>query len=195
MNLAELTAELATELRRPDMANQIRGWVRQVVIQCHSATQFQRDLVEEIVAIPSPTPVMKITQPDRLKHLVSISPCDAYGTLLQVANPMGGYMITSPTDIYSQSGKQLMDIAYIAGPTITIRSSSVPSHLFLQYYQTPDVREDTTQTWIMEQFPELVKSGVRARYYQATSNQQAAAESQLFTQDLMDLVSNFGGVN
>ena len=195
MNLAELTQELATELRRPDKIAEIRGWVRQVVIQCHNATEFQRDLVEEIITIPSPTPVMKLTQPDRLRKIIALNPCDAYGNLLATNNPQGGYLMVAPTDIYTQSGHQMTDVAYIAGPTITIRSSSVPTHIFIQYYQTPDVRNEVTSTWIMQQFPELIKSGVRARYYQASNNQQAAAETQLFTADLVELVSHFGGVN
>jgi hypothetical protein len=194
MNIAELTTELATELRRPDMIDRIRGFVRQVVTHCHAATEFQRDLVEEIVAVPSPAPVIKITQPPRLRRLISIAPCDALGTQLATANPEGGYAIKSPTDIVTMSGYLMTDIAYIAGPTITVRGSGA-THLFLQYYQTPDLQDELTQTWIMEQFPDLIKTGVRARYYQATNNQQAAGEAQLFQQDLLLLVSHFGGVN
>lgn len=194
MNLLELTTELVTTLRRPDMVGVIKSYVRQVVVQCHAATQFQRDLVEEIIPIPSPAPVVKITQPPRLRTLMSLSPCDAYGMRLATRNPEGGYSIVAPNDIMTMSGNEMVDIAYIAGPTITVRSSVASSHMFIQYYQTPDIRDDNTQTWIMEQFPELIMSGVRARYYQSTNNQQAAGESQMFLADLQDLVAHLGGV-
>lgn len=195
MNLQELTTELSTELRRPDMMDRIRSLVRQVVIQCHSASQFQRDLVEEFVPIPSPGPVIKITQPPRLRKLLTIAPADMYGNLIATANPEGGFSIRHPADIMTQSGYQMVDIAYIAGPTITIRSATGYTHLFMQYFQTPDVQDVLTQTWIMEQFPDLIKTGVRARYYQAFNNPQAAAEAKLYQEDLMDLVAAFGGTN
>lgn len=195
MNLAELTTELATELRRPDMVDRLRSFVRSVVVQVHAASQFQRDLVEEVVGVPSPAPVIKITQPPRLRSLLSIAPCDIHGNLIRTVNPEGGFSIRHPADIITQSGNQMVDIAYIAGPTITIRSSVNCSYLFMQYFQTPDVRDELTQTWIMEQFPDLIKAGVRARYYQAINNPQAAAEAQLFQSDLLDLVAHMGGVN
>lgn len=195
MNLAELTQELATELRRPDMIDRIRSFVRSVVVQCHAATQFQRDLVEEVVQVPSPAPVIKITQPPRLRSLLSIAPCDVFGNLIKTANPEGGYTIRHPADVVTQSGHQMVDIAYIAGPTITIRSAVNCSYLFLQYFQTPDIKDELTETWIMEQFPDLIKAGVRARYYQAINNPQAAAESQLFQSDMLDLIAHMGGVN
>lgn len=195
MNLQELTTELSTELRRPDMVDRIRSLVRQTVLKCHAASQFQRDLVEELVPIESPAPVIKITQPPRLRQLLTISPADMYGNLVPTANPEGGFSLRHPADIMTQGGNQMVDIAYIAGPTLVVRSSVGYTHLFLQYFQTPDVQDVLTQTWIMEQFPDLIKSGVRARYYQAFNNPQAAAEAQLFQDDLMDLVAAFGGVN
>lgn len=195
MNLQELTTELSTELRRPDMVDRLRSLVRQVVIQCHSASQFQRDLVEELVPVPSPAPVIKITQPPRLRHLLTIAPSDAYGNLAATRNPEGGFSIRSPADIMTQAGHQMVDIAYIAGPTIVVRAACAYTHLFMQYFQTPDVQDVLTQTWIMEQFPDLIKTGVRARYYQAFNNPQAAGEAQLFQSDLLDLVAAFGGTN
>ena len=195
MNLQELTTELSTELRRPDMVDRLRSLVRQVVIQCHAASQFQRDLVEELVPVPSPGPVIKITQPPRLRRLLTIAPADMYGNLVATRNPEGGFSIRSPADIMTQAGNQMVDIAYIAGPTIVVRAACAYTNLFMQYFQTPDVQDVLTQTWIMEQFPDLIKTGVRARYYQAFTNPQAAGEAQLFQSDLLDLVASFGGTN
>lgn len=194
MNLAELTTELASELRRPDLVNQIKGYVRQVVRQVHAATEFQRDLVEELVAIPSPANQFKIPLPSNYRRMLRCFPCNVYGVPYATANGRPEFEVVAPNDLFTMSGEMMQDVVYIAGPTLVVRASTAVSYMVMQYYAEHDTRDDDTETWLMKLSPELIKSGVKARYYQATNNQQAQAEATMFMQDLDSIVSHYGGV-
>jgi hypothetical protein len=176
------------------MEARLKACVRQVVKYLHGVTEFQRDMVQELVAVPQPANVMQITQPPRLRRLYAIYPADAYGNLMATNQPNGGYEIVSPGDITTRSGYQMVDVAYIAGSTITIRAANAPSHLFMQYYQDPDVAEDTLETWLMLQEEDTVADGVRARYYQMTNNNLAQGESALFQDSVQRIIAQYGGV-
>lgn len=193
MNLVEITDEVVSELRRPDLAAQLKGYVRQIVRQVHSATEFQRDLVEQQIAIPSPTMKFKIPLPADYRRMLRCFPCNVYGVPKETANPVSEFRMVAPNDLFTMSGAIMVDIAYVAGPTLVVSASTPCDYMVLQYYAEPDIRDDDTETWIMKLVPELIKSGVKARYYQATNNQQAQAEANLYMQDLTLLIAHYGG--
>jgi hypothetical protein len=193
MNLAEISAEVTTQLRRPDLAAQIKGYVRQVVRQVHAATEFQRDLVEQVVTIESPMQQFKIPLPDDYRRMLRCFPCNQYSVPCATANGRPEFEMVAPNDLFTQSGQMMQDIVYISGPTLVVRAGAAVQYMCLQYYKEHDVRDDTTETWIMKQFPEVIMSGVKARYYQATNNGQAQAEASMFMQDLDSIMSHYGG--
>lgn len=194
MNVAQLTERAKQELRRPDMVDRLKALVRQTIIKVHNASEFQKDLVEELVAIPSPTPNMRLLCPPRLRRFLAVYPADSLGNVYATRNPEGGYLFVQPNDLVTQAGRQMVDIAYVAATTLNIRSALVPSHLLMQYFQEPDVGDDNCSTWITQQYPDLIMEGVRSRYYMSVNHELQRGEIALFNDSLEALISQHGGV-
>lgn len=194
MNVAQLTARAQQELKRPDMADRLKALVRQTIIKVHNASEFQKDLVEELVAVPSPSTNMRLLCPPRLRRFLAVYPADSLGSIYPTRNPEGGYLFVQPNELVTQSGRQMVDIAYVAATTLNIRSGLAPSHLLMQYFQEPDVSDDNCSTWITQQYADLIMEGVRSRYYMSVNSDLQRGEIALFNDSLEALISQHGSV-
>jgi hypothetical protein len=77
----------------------------------------------------------------------------ALGQMIYPNNALAFLEILDPDDILDNYGMEKTDVAYGVGSSIMIKSSTSLSQALFGWYEFPDVREATFNSWIAEKYP------------------------------------------
>lgn len=183
MNFQYLHKAVQDEIRRPDRNDAITRALRATILQLHTSGFYSRDIVEDFIDISTPENYMKIVQPPRFREVDAIAPVTQAGSRIGITTRNNEYEKVSPHDLFTEAGNELLDIYYISGSTFVIRSSIKPERLYVRYWQLPEVSDWYLETFIMEQYPELIINGTTARVYKQMRQDAASDYQELFNQD------------
>jgi hypothetical protein len=197
MNLDAIVDAVVEEVGRPHQRNRVIRAVRATVVAAHSFERFAQDLVEDVILLEAPESVMKIPLPPRFRGIKSLRPLSKHGSPIPLSTHNGYYELVEPSDIVTEAGNDLFDIMYIAGNSLIVRSSVVPSKFMIHYFQIPDVSLGTLETWMMASYPEVIINGATGRFYRGVRQSKDAQEySNMYQQDMANIaqthIANWG---
>lgn len=196
MNLKDMTVLAIGLLGRPDKEAEVASLVREVVREVHSMHYFDRDLVEEVIEFPKPSPLIKFPLPPRWRKFKFINPVTSHGVPVRTAHKDGGFKLVQSSHVVTQAGNIMPDCYYIAGSAVVLKAKVAVRYLAVQYYQYPDFSDEYLETWIMADNSELILTGVRGRFYLDNGQEQRGQQlQQAFIRNLQQLIDNHSGGN
>jgi len=203
--LEEIISDALEFIDRPDLLDVARRTATEVLYKCHRSGDYSRDLVygaSETVDTNSST--TRLTLPDRFRKLAGIAGATDSGLPLSgyapesmgIAAPIGYAGLRSDNDRYRIAGNQLtlfhyqlirpasVQLAYFSYPAVTIALDSTV----------------TTDSWMLAQFPDVVRWRFIMQLASVTSNkdmqavaaaQYAESIAQLQANELVDLPEHY----
>ena len=175
MLISELTARVIMETGRPDLENLIESIAVSSIKQLHSTAKFLRDMVEETIAVPTPSPIVRLTLPPRFREFKDVAIVDSYG------KPIATCEASSPSAFLGQVNKMpLRPSYYMSGNTYTVMSNRelLPIlYLYVTYFQHPALENAGQSTWLLEQYPEVVVNYCNFKVHSKVGNDARSHES------------------
>jgi hypothetical protein len=122
-----------------------------------------------------------------------VQPCSLDGRPTLLATEDGGLPCVPAGDILTMAGREMSNFYYIIGPTFVFRSAQATEALYLMYYANPDVSVDTRETWVTQQYADMVKDCAKYMYLLTRNEaEKANAFKILYNEQLTVLFSEQG---
>lgn len=188
MNIKAMLAELISTTRRPNNSAELRKALVHTIREVHAWQSFSRDLVEEVVELQATASLVKIALPPLFRRIYRLTPVDAQGMPLPTRNPNNEIRVLTPDQLFTQSGKMMVDVAYITGPTLTMKFSAARKFIHFLYYANPNVEQELTETWIMQEIPEVIIDGALSKFYRG---QDSEAQARGYQQTYLEAMNAF----
>lgn len=149
---SSLCADVYTLTNRPDYVGETALAVKAATLKAHASDSYFKDLFETgIVFTPADylqTIDYRVIAPKyrALKYLRKFDvPSNTPGKF---------FKIKTPDDVVDDYGKDLLDIAYVAGSVIQVKSSTLITNALFGCYIHPTVDSDATfNSWIANEYP------------------------------------------
>lgn len=193
MNIEQLSAEVAAELVRPNSLAEIKSFVRQATKAIHSSMLYKMDLAEDIITLPQAEYSAKVVLPPFFRRFEAVHPVDSLGNIAELNN-FKGFEIVEPDDIYTESGRMLINIVYLTGRSFAFRADFSLDKLKVMYYAYPDLTSDLCETWVTQDHYDTVKNG--AKYMLLSVKDQAERANSyraMYLESLQQIMRDHGG--
>jgi hypothetical protein len=154
MTYNELLDEVYTLTNRPDLVAETKTAVKAATLKAHHSDFYSKDIIEELLAIGSPAYIVDIDFLATLTNFRAIK----YIRKWDVATSEAGDFIEvlEPEEVLDAYGDTKADVAYVAGSSIKVRSSTEISNLIIGYYTTPIVTDSGYSSWVATMYPYVI---------------------------------------
>lgn len=175
MDFTELCSEVYTLTNRPDLINETQSAVRAATLRAHHLDYFPKDLYENYYAFDSADyyqqmPLSLIPNYRALKYIRKYYPGTSLANppdqnpqnlppLFPFYNPGANlpdgffFKIIDPKQVLDSYGINKVDVAYLAGQTLQLRSGDQVQYVLLGAYVHPDITLTGFNSWIATENP------------------------------------------
>lgn len=178
MNYSDLVAAVYTLTNRPDLVNETATAIKAATLRAHHSDFYYKDIVEVAANFTNLTYLQQIplgffSSFRALKYIRKYYPgATINNPPPQDQNPnnfpplFGSYYtpganlpdgrffeIITPEEVLNSYGVNKIDVAYLAGQTIQIRSGDAFQYVLCGYYQHPNVTPDGYSSWVANENP------------------------------------------
>lgn len=157
---------------RPDLTTETGVAIRAATISVHSKAAYPRDLMTQLVKIPNASYLTSIDAQlllPRLRGLSRIQLVDASYAPLEFPE----IAVIEIDDIRDEEYKVYRNnVAYIAGTAVNVRSTSLGYGFLVEYFQLPNVRRDSYNSWIAQLAPDVIVYTAAALVFATNGNEE-----------------------
>lgn len=158
----QLIADVYTLTARPDLVAETALAVRKATMKAHLADFWVNDIIQALPVMPviSPGSLVSYRYTLDLTNAVTYPFFRKITSVKEYNNPLTGQEIQfkslDPTNLLDSY--RLEDINYYSqlGRSVSIRCNKALGTLAVNYYAYPDVTPATYNSWVADQFPDLI---------------------------------------
>ncbi len=179
MNFSELRDAVYAITARPDLSNEVTHALLASTLKLHCANYWYRDLSSALLVNNTAATVQRFDLSDlpryrALAYVRKYDPAaisvDNYdylyplprdrdgGGLPGVSTTLAMISIIAPDDIFDQFGRERTDVAYVAGTSLNVRSSTAFNRVNIGWYERPNIGTAAANytdysSWIADEYP------------------------------------------
>lgn len=174
MTLDELVQAVLDRTKRADKANEIKLSVRKAIRMVHTSAYFPRDIVEEEVDLTATFQKFKIPLPPRVRKFQALAPLDINGNPIRITTNDNLYEYVSAAEVINSFFESKLDIYYVAGAVLTVKSSVGARKLYMSFYAYPEFSDGNLETWLMKDNETVFIDAALSDFYNSIGRQQQA---------------------
>ena len=163
MTLIELQNEVYAITNRPDLASQTQSAVRQATLSLHQSDYYFRDIFETGITFPSEEFLQQweySTVIPLFRSLKYLRKTDAHGS------DNGDFLDIIPPELAIDSYRiNRVNVVYVAGTVIQVRSSTPIQYAIMGCYLNPNITVSGYSSWIAKEHPFSIVSLAAARIF------------------------------
>jgi len=185
MTFTELLNEVYSLTNRPDLIAETKTAVKAATLKMHQKDYFYRDLHETGLSFASPDYVQSIEYTELFPRFRSLK------YLRKYSDGAAGkeFSILTPEELIDSYGVDRVDVAYVAGASIEIKSSTQDAYMLIGMYLNPDITEAGYSSWIASAHPyAIVYEAVRVIFKSIGFDEQATQLERLVLEQVADVV-------
>lgn len=186
MTFDELIEEVYLITNRRDLVARTKSAVKAATLKAHKSDFFSKDIFETGVEFTDPDFRQSLDYVSLLSNFRALS----YLRRVEDENDDVGkfFDIVTPAETLDSYGINRVDIAYVAGRVLEIRSSVCFTKMLMGAYVLPIVREGAYNSWVAEQFPFAIIHEAARRVLRTIGNlEESNAQSQFVAEEYAEL--------
>jgi len=152
--MAELLTEVYTLTSRSDLVNETTLAIKQATLKAHISDFYSKDIYEVRITTDTTDYIHGIDIFSIVSNFRSLKYLRKY----DLANAeVGAFLeILEPEEILDSYGRDKVDVAYIAGRVIEIKSSTQIDNIILGCYVLPITTAANYASWVADLYPEVI---------------------------------------
>ena len=150
-SFASLVADVITLTNRPDLVNETSLAVRAATLKAHQSDDYIKDLYEYSLQFGLPDYYQSLEYKTVLPLWRKPRYIRKYDSTGSAPGPFLEYVV--PEKIMDEYKVDRLDIFYVAGSFVQIRSSTSLQYILVGVYQNPVVTEVGYNSWIADDHP------------------------------------------
>ena len=188
-----ILADVLTLTNRPDLTAETGIALRSATLSVHSKAAYPRDCTTQLVKIPNASYLTSIDAQlllPRLRGLSRIQLVDVNYVPLEFP----AIEIIEIDDIKDAEYKVYRnDVAYIAGTAVNIRSTVLGYGFLVEYFQLPNVRRDSYNSWIAQLAPDVIVYTAAALVFATNGNEEKSKSYLSYVNSMLqpEMLANF----
>lgn len=170
---AELVADVKIMTNRPDLDTEIKLAVKAATLKAHHSDYYPKDLYETGIQW-SP---IAYTQSMAYRSLIPRYRAFKYLRKLDSTGLLPGvfFKIIAPEESVDSYAIDKLDVCYLAGENLEIKSSTEDTYMILGCYLHPDITEATYNSWIALDHPFAIEYEATSKIFKQTGFDEQAA--------------------
>lgn len=184
MTLEELKNAVIDITKRPDLEAKTLQAVQMTTLKLHSRDFWRRDLVEVAAEFDSSSYLQSFNVYEFLAQFRSLKYVRKYNQKF--------FEIIDPIEIFNGFGKEKVDVGYLAGEVLHLKSSSPFSVIQIGYFKHPVVTEENYSSWIAKEFPYAIIHQASAELLLGIGYQELAGAQLKLAEDSYKLMQRTG---
>ena len=163
MTLTELQNEVYAITNRPDLASQTQSAVRNATLSLHQSDYYYKDILETGISFPTSDFLQQWEYADPVPLFRSLK----YIRKTDLSGSQDGafFTIIPPELVVDSYGINQENVAYVAGSTIQLRSSTAIQYVLLGCYINPNITVSGFSSWIANEHPFAIVALAAARIF------------------------------
>ena len=150
MTFNELLAEVYILTNRPDLVAETKSAIRAATLKMHQTDFYSKDIYETYITLGTAAYVHSIDYISLINNLRSFK----YVRKIDSSGEAAAFIeILSPEELFDSYRQAKVDVAYVAGRVLEIKSSTEVDKLLLACYIRPVVTDSGFSSWVAEQYP------------------------------------------
>lgn len=186
MTLTELRQEVYNLTNRPALVAETLTAIRSATLKLHQLDYFYKDIYETGISFLAPAYVQTLeyrTLIPRWRSLKYLRKTDSTG---QEQGAL--YTIITPESVLDQYGQNQLNVCYVAGAALKIRSEAALQYALLGCYVNPDISESGYNSWLALDHPYAIVFEAAAIVFKAIGDtEKFAAYTQLAAQQAAEV--------
>lgn len=181
-----MVADVISITNRPDLSDETALAVRTATVNCHLSDAYARDVQVSSIQLPAPVYATGLDISalfPKLRGLSLIQAMDVNYQPIEVT-PESRMKVIELSDVYDSYGALRNNIAYIAGNQINIRSLVNSYGFFVTWFNLPEVKRDTYNSWIASIYPDAILYWAASIVLDTNGNEAKAAKLMRLTQEV-----------
>lgn len=202
MLFSELVTEVYTATNRPDMVAETAQQIIKATNQLHSMDFWPRDRRVDYYTFARPGFIQEMQISDTFQRLRAFSFIRKFNPAgvdpqTQLQSGLGRYPlidIVDPQALFDEYYSNKVNVAYLSGDTLTIRSSDALKYILVGWYQLPLLLPTNTQfsSWIADLMPyAVIDRAVSGIFKMIGYDEQSRKYDQLNSENIQLMRTNF----
>lgn len=160
-----LVADVVTLTNRPDLVKETELAVRSATLQLHKSDFYFKDLTEQTLKFDTIAYLQQIPYRTLFPRYRSLSYIRKYdpnntstsNTCVSSTGVGDEFEIITPAEIFDDYHIQRVNVCYLAGETINLKSNTQDPYVIIGVYQSPDVSSpENYSSWIATESPDAI---------------------------------------
>lgn len=173
MNLTELQAEVILLTNRPDLVAETLSAIRKATMKMHSIDYFSRDVQEVVLAPATPGFVIQLDLVINAPRFRAVSYLVDNSATTAVNRK--AFTEIEPRGLFDEYGTERLNVWYLAGQVLNLKSSTTVSGLLFGYYALPIITPDISyNSWIATEQPYAIVEEAAASIFKMIGNAEMA---------------------
>lgn len=188
----ELCNDVYTITKRPDLVDATKLAVKQATLKLHHSDYYYKDLVETGIQFGTSDYIQQADVKNFWPRFRTLK----YFRRYQDDSAMEFFEVVPPELIVDSYKIDRVNIAYVAGSVLQIRSRYPLQYALISFYQHPDITEAGFSSWIAQDHPFAIQfEAARFLFKSIGFDEQSAAFEKLANEQLAEIkISNISAV-
>lgn len=184
MNLTELTDEVYTITNRPDLVGETLSAIKAATLKLHQSDFYYKDLFETGIQFDTASYTQQLEMGNVIPRFRSLKYLRRYDNSGSGA-PAEFYEVLTPGELLDEYGLDKVNVAYMAGLVLNIKSYSPLEFALVGVYLNPNITTSGFSSWIATDHPyAIVYEAARVLFKMTGFDEQAAAYDKLGAEQL-----------
>lgn len=189
MTLTELRAEIYNITNRPDLVSLTTTAIKAATLKAHNTDFYSKDIYEMQFSFMAPAFTRSLDYISIVPNYRALK----YMRIYDIASASTGefFKVITPEEILDQFGRELTDVAYVAGRVIEIKSSTEFDTILLGAYVSPVITEAGYSSWVADLYPyAIVHEAARVIFGSISMQEEKNAQKELVAEQYAELKIN-----
>lgn len=189
MNFTEILTEIYNITSRPDLVDLTKTAVKAATLKAHQTDFYSKDIYELSLQFTEKKFIHSLDYISKIPNYRALKYMRNYDTVS--SEPGKFFTVITPEEVLDKYNRELLDICYVAGRVIEIRSSIEFDTILVGCYVLPNVVEAEYSSWIAELYPYvIVHEAARFVFGSIALQAESKFQAQLVSEQYAELKIN-----
>ena len=189
MTLNELIAEVYDLTGRPDLVAMTLSAIKSATLKAHQTDFYSKDIYEIQFSFMAPGYTFSLDYISIISNYRALK----YMRKYDIASATAGkfFTVITPEEVLDQFGRELTDVAYVAGRVIEIKSSTEFKTMLLGAYVQPVITTIGYSSWVADLYPyAIIHEAARVVFGSISMHEEKNAQKELVSEWYAELKIN-----
>lgn len=189
MTFTEILTEIYNITSRPDLVDLTKTAVKAATLKAHQTDFYSKDIYELSLQFTEKSYVHSLDYISKIPNYRALKYMRLYDTVTAESGKF--FTVITPEEVLDQYNRELLDVCYVAGRVIEIKSSVEFDTILVGCYVLPNIVEAEYSSWVADLYPYvIIHEAARVVFGSIAMQAEAKSQAQFVAEQYAELKIN-----